>query len=165
MARFLEQEENILTKPLFSLCFPDEEFLKEHYGRDGEGLGCRTAAAEMDGSIVSMAQLVRRTAVYSESELPVWYIMGVCTHPDYRHRGLMDEVLSLVLEQFSREGEEYCFLMPVDPEIYRHLGFIHDFHVRTKEELDLLYADDGLSLCSAREFREGAFREPMHIKR
>ena len=163
MARFLDKHENIRTRELFSLCFPDDGFLMEHYGKQGEGLSCRTAAAERDGAIVSMAQLVRRSAVYGDRSIPVWYIMGVCTHPSYRHRGLMDEVLKLVLRELRAEGEDWSFLMPVDKAIYRHLGFVHDFDIGTEKELELLYADDGLSSCSACLLCGEHFQKPEKI--
>ena len=83
-----------------------------------------------------MAQLLRREAVYEDGSMPVWYIAGVCTEPSYRHRGLMDEVMGLILERLRREGENWCFLLPVDLGIYRHLGFVHDFELRDEDSLE-----------------------------
>ena len=114
MARFLEDPEKLKTRELFLQCFPDEEFVSEYYGTDGEALSCMTAVAERDGRIVSMAQALQRKAVYADEEYPVYYIAGVCTDPSYRHQGLMDEVLGLILKELRKKGEAWCFLMPVD---------------------------------------------------
>ena len=148
MARFLDASENGLTRELYSLCFPDREFVSELYGPQGEAWRCRMAVAEEDGRIVSMAQVVRRYALYEEGQLPVWYIMGVCTHPDMRHRGLMDQVMGLVLRTLRDEGEPWCFLIPVDRDIYRHLGFVHDMKLEDERSLEALDADDGLDTLS-----------------
>lgn len=165
MARFLETYENVSCRSLFLSCFPDEGFAAEYYGEGGEALRALTAAAERDGRIVSMAQLLRREAVYEDGSMPVWYIAGVCTEPSYRHRGLMDEVMGLILERLRREGENWCFLLPVDLGIYRHLGFVHDFELRDEDSLELLYADEGLYVCSACELSSGSFRAPRAIRR
>ena len=164
MARFLEDPEKLKTRELFLQCFPDEEFVSEYYGTDGEALSCMTAVAERDGRIVSMAQALQRKAVYADEEHPVYYIAGVCTDPSYRHQGLMDEVLGLILKELRKKGEAWCFLMPVDRQIYRHLGFIHDFELRDEDSLDCLYADEGLYICSALEFDKGSFRAPIRIR-
>ena len=167
MARFLDASENGLTRELYSLCFPDPEFVSELYGPQGEAWRCRMAVAEEDGRIVSMAQVVRRYALYEEGQLPVWYIMGVCTHPDMRHRGLMDQVMGLVLRTLRDEGEPWCFLIPVDRDIYRHLGFVHDMKLEDGGSLEALDADDGLdtlSICFLCQSEE-EFRAPKAFAR
>ena len=163
MAFFLDKKDNLSTRALYELCFPDEDFASEYYGAGGEALKSRIAVSEREGSIVSMAQLVRRRAVYKDGSRLVWFITGVCTHPEMRHRGLMDEVMNYVLSELKKEGEEWCFLMPVDMSIYRHLGFVYDFRIRNSETLELLYADEGLELCSACLLCGESFEAPEDI--
>ncbi len=164
MAFFLDRKDNMYTRELYELCFPDEDFAAEYYGPMGEALKSRIAAVEQEGRIVSMAQLVRRRALYKDgSSQLAWFITGVCTHPDLRHRGLMDEVMGFVLESLRKESESWCFLMPVDLSIYRHLGFIHDFCIRDERELELLYADEGLDTCSACLICGDSFISPERI--
>ena len=153
--RFLEPTEYERTIPLFCACFgTDEEFLEEYYGhaKDRSGTVYRNRIAvledEADGRIVSMAHIQPMTAEYRNRELPVSYLMCIATAEDCRHRGYMDRVLGLVTETLAEEGEEWCFLVPVDRAIYRHLGFIHDWRFRP-EEAEILAADDGLEFCSA----------------
>lgn len=123
-----------------------------------EAWGKRTAAgaSERAGGSPLAAQ---ENGLYAV-EAP--YIFCVATHPEYRHRGYMDEVLGLLLEAFQKEGIPFAFLVPVDTKIYRHLGFVHDWTFGAGEA-DLLYADDGLSTCSARLLCAEAFAPPVKI--
>ena len=156
MPRFLSNNEFINTAPLFEACFgPDPEFMHDYFGdasRPGDVYHGRIAVKETDGRIVSMVHLKPVTAVYSRGltrrELPVTYIMGVATDPAFRHRGYMDEVMRFVTDTLTSEGALWCFLIAVDKQIYRHLGFVHDWPL-SEEEQDLLYADDGLTDASA----------------
>lgn len=84
-----------------------------------------------------------------ETGCKVPYIMGVCTLPAYRHRGLMDRLMTLVIDRLRAEGYPWCFLIAVNKDIYRHLGFTYDWKL-TERECELLYADDGLDTASGR---------------
>ena len=85
----------------------------------------------------------------SEDERKIPYIMGVCTLPDYRHRGLMDKLMNAVTDRIEQEGYPWCFLIAVDRNIYRHLGFAYDWKLSEREQ-ELLYADEGLDTASAK---------------
>ena len=166
MIRFLRQEEYDRTRPLNELCFPDEEFSAEYY--DGGVINrSRIAVKEIGAEIVSEAHVAPRTLWYHRADgtqytVNVPYIFCVATHPEYRHRGYMDEVLSLVLDTLREEGCPFAFLVPVDQRIYRHLGFVYDWSFRP-EEADILYADDGLTQCSAKLLCADTFCRPERI--
>lgn len=166
MTRFLREEEYGRTRALNDLCFPDEEFSAEYYG-GGEVKKSRIVVKEIEGEIVSEAHAALRKIWYRHpdgtaycEEIP--YIFCVATHPEHRHRGYMDEVLGLMLERFREEGVPWTFLLPVNKAIYRHLGFVHDWVFRM-EEADILYADDGLTECSAKLLCTPEFRKPEQI--
>ena len=156
MIRFLEKEEYFLTIPLFEACFgSDPEFIGDYYGdtaHPGDVFNGRIAVKEEDGRIVSMVHLKPVTACFEEAsgikEEPVTYIMGVSTLPDLRHRGHMDDVMHFVMDALKSEGAGWCFLIAVNKDIYRHLGFVYDWKLSEKE-LDFLYADEGLEDASA----------------
>lgn len=157
MIRFLKKEEYFLTIPLFEACFgSDPEFMDDYYGdaaHPGDVFDGRIAVKEEDGKILSMVHLKPVTAVRHTDrdelrELPVTYIMGVSTLPDQRHRGYMDEVMHFVMDALKSEGAGWCFLIAVNKDIYRHLGFVYDWKLSDRE-LELLYADDGLEDASA----------------
>lgn len=168
MARFLKKEEYGLTRALNDLCFPDEAFSREYY-EEGGILENRVVVKEMDGKVVAEAHLAPRKAWYrntdgTEYAVDVDYILCVATAPAYRHRGYMDEVLELAISEMKKKGKPWTFLMPVDMAIYRHLGFTHDW-TSNSDEAELLYADDGLSVCSARLLCAERFEVPERISR
>lgn len=166
MVRFLEKEEYERTRALNDACFPDEDFSKEYY--DGGAIfRNRIAVKEIGGKIVSEAHFAPRKAWYRRTDgtpyaEEIEYILCVATDPVHRHRGYMDEVLEFALETMRKEGRPWTFLLPVNKEIYRHLGFVHDwtFH---PDEADLLYADEGLTECSAKLLCAERFIKPERI--
>ncbi len=163
ITRFLEKNEYGLTVNGFLEAFGDsldKEFMDEFYGEitDGKCTGTinrnEIAAVFCDGHPVSFAQYFMTEVVPVDKSLRAYYvpyIMGVCTLKEYRHRGFMDRALTLITDRLEEEGCPWCFLLPVDTAIYRHLGFNTDWLV-TDEELKFLYADgDGLYTVSAKK--------------
>ena len=167
MVRLLAKEEYFRTIPLFTACFGgDEEFMQEYYGdssHPGAVFSGRIAVREELGEIVSMVHLKPVLAVRGNETLPVTYIMGVATHPDFRHRGYMDEVMGFVLDLLRSEGAPWCFLIAVDKEIYRHLGFLVDWRL-TPEDAEMLYADDGLEDASGCLLGSRPLAVPEHFQ-
>ncbi len=80
------------------------------------------------------------------------YIYGLCTHPDYRGRGIARSVLEDITADSEQCGEDYIYLVPQNEELYgmyRHLGFgselyaiaydIDSYDISTEVELEGLY--------------------------
>ena len=161
-ARFLNRDEYGLTYDVFLEGFDDgdREFLDLFYGELKEGGSCtgvinnNIIAAVFDGEhLIASAQcmLVR---VETKGDEPrsyvVPYIMAVVTTAEYRHRGCMDKMLNLIIDRIKADGYPWCFLVPVDTAIYRHLGFNTDWKI-SLEELKSIYSDDeGLETASGR---------------
>ena len=171
MVRFLEKKEYFRTIPLFEACFgADPGFMGEYYGDEahpGDVFRGRVAVKEVNGNIVSMVHLKPVRACFhgpsGTEEEPVTYIMGVSTLPECRHQGHMDEVMRFVMDALESEGAGWCFLIAVNKDIYRHLGFVYDWKL-TEKELDLLYADEGLEDASACLLRNKEMKVPDEIR-
>ncbi len=159
--RFLTKDEYSGTKALARDCFPDDDGLEEYYAKDISDT--RIAALTEDGAYVSMAHLRRMTVTCGKERRGMWYILYVCTVPQKRRKGYMHRLLRFVLDTLKSEGERGAFLLPVDPEIYRSLGFVHSFSVSPKEA-ELLYADDGLTECKMCLFENEEFLPPEKIE-
>jgi len=65
---------------------------------------------KVDGQVVSHVGVYRQTIVCDEMEVPVASLGSVCTHPDYRGRGLAGELADLAIERCRQGG---CLLMPI----------------------------------------------------
>lgn len=119
-----------------------------------ENTACENCGAGADSSVdvgTGMNSSSGSSAV-SDKETTgyrVPYIMGVCTLPEYRHRGLMDRLMTLAADRLKAEGYPWCFLIAVNKDIYRHLGFTYDWKL-SERECELLYADDGLDTASGK---------------
>ncbi len=161
-ARFLNVNEYGLTYDVFMEGFDDgdQEFIDLFYGErkpDGSCTGVinnNVVAAVFDGErLVASAQcmLVKvETLGDNPKTYAVPYIMAVVTTKEYRHRGCMDMMLKLIIERIKKDGYPWCFLVPVDTAIYRHLGFNTDWKI-SLEELESIYSDDeGLETASGR---------------
>ena len=159
--RFLKPSEYQSTKALAAECFGDTPDLDTYYAADVSD--CRIAVLEEDGCILSMVQLRRFFAVYENETVPAWYLLYVCTAEQHRHKGYMDAVMHFVLDTINREGERFAFLVPVDPAIYAHLGFVHFWEFRP-EEREMLYADGGLTDCFACMLDSSAFAAPAALR-
>lgn len=57
-----------------------------------------------------------------EKGLNSFYIVGVAVSPEYRGRGYMNQLLSYSLNK-AAESKDIVFLSPINPEIYKNLGF------------------------------------------
>ncbi|MDO4961431.1 MAG: GNAT family N-acetyltransferase [Eubacteriales bacterium] len=159
--RFLKKEEYALSIPLFISCFGnDKEFMDEYYG--GTVNNGRIAVIELDGRIISMVQLQPFTAVYRDRQVTVPYIMGVCTDPSHRHQGYMDALMRFCMDALALEAYPWCFLIAVDKEIYRHLGFVFDWKLDEQEQ-ELLFADEGLDSASACLISDTSWSAPLRI--
>jgi len=98
-----------------------------------------------------------------EETISVRYLMAVATKKACRHRGYMDRVMGLVLETLTAEGDPWCFLIAVDKDIYRHLGFVIDWRVSPAEQ-EMLYADENLTEASGKLLCAEKMRIPDQIR-
>lgn len=160
--RFLKKEENNRTVPLFVECFgEDKEFIAEYYRQDN-----RKKIAVMEdekGNIVSMAHIIDFQVKFeNDMEENVRYIMCVATKTELRGKGYMKTVLKYVMDYLQALGDTWCFLVPVDKKIYKSLGFIHEWNPN-KNELNMLYADEGLFTACAALLNADSFEPPKRI--
>jgi len=63
-----------------------------------------------DGRLVSLVGVYRQTMVCDGLEVPVACLGSVCTHPDYRGRGLAGGLTDLAITRARQQG---CLLMPI----------------------------------------------------
>ncbi len=164
MCRFLKKEDYIKTRPLAELCFGNEDgFLEDYYAPGGLISHGRIAVYEDAGNIRSMIHIVPMLMTSGEQTVSSSYLLCVATDPGFRHRGYMNRIFDMILPVLKSEGDAYAFLCPVDTAIYRHLGFVHDW-IFDPVYADLLLADDGLTICSARLLNAKSFIPPKQIR-
>lgn len=75
------------------------------------------------GQIVSMVHLTPYEMTIRGQSVPTYYIVGVATKKDHRHKGLMSTLLKKAFDYASRRHCPFVFLMPANPAIYEPFGF------------------------------------------
>ena len=160
MLRFLRADEFINTKAIAVECFGASEDIDEYYNKDIHDN--RVAVLEDEGRIISMIHLKRVIAGFKKGSFPIWYICYVATKKAYQHRGYMSQLMRFVIEVLKNECERFAFLVPVDPDIYKNLGFVFKWEFNP-DEADPLYADDGLECCYGCSLNEDWTETPLKI--
>lgn len=100
------------VKALWKLCFPkDSDDFVELYFSSRYTDDINSAIIEND-RIVSALQRIPYPMRYVNQVIPVAYISGACTHPDFRSRGLMSRLLDEAHRKMYTDGKYLSLLIP-----------------------------------------------------
>ncbi len=128
------------VKTLWTACFPGEPaftdyFFEELYVPDNALL-----CVGEDGAPAAMLHMLPYTMVWLGREVPVSYVYGVGTHPDYRRRGLAADLMDQALFEMHLRGVLFSVLIPQEEwlfDFYRPFGYAAVF---TKSERAYTFA-------------------------
>ena len=144
--RLLKVEDRGQVEALWDYCFEKkgtpffEWFFEESFRYD------RTVGSFSEEKLKSMLNLASYTLSLKGREVPVSYIVGVATWPEYRGKGEVKELLKEAFQTMRGWGEYLSILMPSRPEFYYPLDFqIYQQHLRYRipmEELKNLTTKD-----------------------
>jgi len=135
---------------LWRLCFEDtEDFIQLFFDRIYKGENA--LIIEVDGEIVSALHMIPYTMGFCNSELTVSYIAGACTHPDYRGKGYMGELLEETFDVMRKRDFDLTALIPASPslfEYYRRHGYteIFDYTLAEAEFPKILVLNEDIEL-------------------
>lgn len=101
------------VKQLWKLCFDDSDAFVDLYFRLRYS-DCINSYAERDGKVIAAFQRVPYWMKIFEKVLPVAYISGACTHPDYRKQGIMHNLLADAHRLMFNEGVMASILIPAN---------------------------------------------------
>lgn len=123
----MNRKEQIMD--LWRLCFEDsEDFIQAFFTHIYQEKNVITI--EENGGVISSLQLLPYSIHYHGKEIPAAYLYGVCTHPNYRKRGLMAKLLKKSFQEMERRGMELTFLLPAHDwlfDCYRKYGYTEIF--------------------------------------
>lgn len=117
------------VKALWELCFDDSEefvdlYFEKRYSDD------MNVFVQRDGRIVSALQIIPYPMTFCGSIIPVSYISGACTHPDYRKQGWMRQLLADAHRRMYEEDVWLSMLIPANEELldyYAKSGYAPTF--------------------------------------
>lgn len=113
------------VKQLWKLCFNDsDEFIDMYfrlcYNNDVN------IAIQSGEEIIAALQMLPYPMTFGKHEINTAYISGACTHPDYRNKGAMRELLSQAFTRMSHNKVALSTLIPAEPwlfDYYAHTGY------------------------------------------
>lgn len=109
---------------LWQACFRDSDSFTDYYF-DYYFRENRVLMLEDSGSLQAMLHLNPYRLVIAGKPVDTFYIVGVATEEQYRHRGAMTRLLQKVFEDTRHEKVPFVYLMPADEAIYRPFQFAY----------------------------------------
>lgn len=123
------------VKALWKLCFNDSEEFTEMYFRMRYNNEVNIAIQSGD-EVISALQMIPYPMTFCGTLIQTSYISGACTHPDYRGKGAMKELLSQSFVQMMHNSYALSTLIPAEPwlfDYYAGMGYAPIFRYSKKE--------------------------------
>lgn len=146
------------VKNLWKLCFNDSEEFTELYFRLRYNNDINIAIQSGE-EVIAALQMLPYPMTFEGEDIHTAYISGACTHPDYRNRGVMYELLSQAFARMLHNNVALSTLIPAEPwlfDYYGRSGYAPVF--RYAEETFIASgtptADTGLTLEMSAEYTE-----------
>lgn len=120
---------------LWKLCFTEDPDFLSFFFREGFPL-TRTFVLVVDAKVVAAASLFSTYYEHDSRILPISYLYGVCTHPDYQHRGLSSQLLLAIIEDRKASKDAFILTKPANAalfQFYERIGFDHPIYAREQD--------------------------------
>lgn len=105
------------VKALWRLCFGDrEEFIEMYF--DSRYNNEVNITIDSGNEIISALQMLPYPMTFCGQEVSTTYISGACTHPDYRGRGVMRELLSQAFTRMLKSEVLFSTIIPAEPSLF-----------------------------------------------
>lgn len=122
MIRFATDNDFNFVKKSWQTCFDDpQEFVDWNFKCNYSPKN--TVIAEAGGEPASAAQLMPYQMVIGDKVLPVRYVSGVATMPEYRGRGLVRSMFDFALPKMHSMGCLISILVPAVDGMYEKFGY------------------------------------------
>ncbi len=121
------------VKELWKICFPDvdERYRDFFFKNILKPENCFIKVLE--GKIVATLIRNKHAMMFNSRVLQTSMIMGVCVHPDHRHRGYMHEMMDIIVDA-CEHSELLTLIQTEKPEGYQSFGF-ETIYQRTQFEI------------------------------
>ncbi|MDD3479468.1 MAG: GNAT family N-acetyltransferase [Paludibacteraceae bacterium] len=102
---------------LYRHCFDDSEAFVDYYFQQ-RYTDDRTQYILRDEQPVAALQTLSYPMLFAGRLCATAYLSAVCTHPDYRHQGLMRDLLAQTHQTLAARGVAAAWLIPAKPWLY-----------------------------------------------
>ena len=131
-------------KKLWKTSFDDSEESLDYFFKNTASPD-RVLAVFQNKKPVSALYMLESEIVISEKTYSAYYIYAVCTHPDFRGKGLMKSLFEELFNVAKSRNIDYLFLVPEEDylfKLYEKLGFKNGFSYSEKTLLKKNYANN-----------------------
>lgn len=111
------------VKKLWKLCFNDSEEFVEMYFRLRYSSET-TMTIQSGNQVIASLQMPYYPITFEGAEIQTAYISGACTHPDFRGKGVMAQLLTESFSRMIQKNIPLSILIPANPGLY-------DYYART----------------------------------
>ena len=111
------------VRALWQLCFGDDDLFLDSYFADAYQRES-TLLYQEEGRLVAHLQYPQLSLIEAAETIQAGYILAACTHPDYRGRGYMRELLVEALRREQARGDVLSVIIPAE-------GWLWDYYQRT----------------------------------
>lgn len=123
------------VKALWKLCFEDsDEFIELYFRlRYSDEINI---AIENEDQVISALQMIPYPMTFCGHTVETSYISGACTHPDFRGKSIMRELLLRAFTRMSHKGVLFSTLIPAEPwlfDYYERMGYASVFGYSTEK--------------------------------
>lgn len=129
MIRFAEEKDTQEVRALFDLCFPDESGFNAYYF-EYIYRPEQTLLYMQGDKLCAMVQMLPYQLSMNGSVGEATYIYGACTHPAYRRKHLMAQLLEASFKEDTQKGRIASFLIPQEAwlfDFYFPFGYLPTF--------------------------------------
>ncbi len=104
-------------KKLWQLCFGDEdEYVNFFFSK--RFIPENTFVYRIGGRIVSQLFLLEGAFKVNNAVYPSYYLYAACTHPEFRCKGIMKELLLFVESEAKNRGIDFICLVPAENSLF-----------------------------------------------
>ena len=96
----------------------------------------RTVVFREDGRAVAGAYLLESTLHIGDETFTAYYLFGAATHPDYRRKGYMGQIIRYCRTLCEERDIDFLVLVPTDNDLYKYFsrfGFRANFYLKTTQ--------------------------------
>jgi predicted acetyltransferase len=111
-----------VLKELWKLCFPEDTDTFIHFYFDEVYKNDETLVYLENGNPVASLQMIPYYLKNGEEIFSAGYISGAMTHPDFRRKRYMRELLLMSFDLMRKQGFDYTFLIPQEKWLFDFYG-------------------------------------------
>lgn len=148
------------VRALWNLCFEDNKEFVDMYFRLRYKNEVNVAIQSGD-EVIAALQMLPYPMTFCGETVQTSYISGACTHPDFRSKGVMRELLSQSFARMLRNGVLFSTLIPAEPwlfDYYKRTGYASVFQYSVKEiNLPEFIPSKEITIGAVSEFQEEVY--------